>query len=458
MKRAIAVILVLAGAGALVWWLIGREKPAPAEKPTVMARVHRGDIELMVDATGSVESNQDVEIKSKASGEVIKLPHDVSDRVPKYVPGKNEDEALLVQLDPVDESRRVQRAKAEADASAARLSQAQANLAIAQANLATARPQAEADIAAADAKSKLADLTRDRTLELRKRMVATQDEADNLIAQAKIATAQLQVAEVERQALASLELTVTLREADIELAKANLDAAKVDLADTEQRLAETKIYSPIAGVVTQRKVEIGQIIASGIINIAGGTALMTVSDTSRMFVVAVVDESDVGRLVETGRLGQTVTITADAYPGRRFTGKVVQITPWGVSEAKVVSFSVKIEITGGGIELLLPKMTADVSILANRKAGVLLAPNAAVMYDLDQPYVRVRHGEQFIRRDVKLGLNDGRQAEVLAGLAEGDEVALITELRTKWSNEGKVVEPSSRPAAKATTRPGDGGK
>lgn len=458
MKRAIVIIVLLAGVGAVAWWLLARERAAPPAKPTVTAKVHRGDIELLVDATGSVESNQDVEIKSKASGEVIKLPHDVSDRVPKYAPGKNEDEALLVRLDPIDESRRVQRARADADAAAARLSQAQANLAIAQADLAAARPRAEANIAAADAKSKLADLTRDRTLELHKSLVATRDEADNAVAQAKVAEAQLKVALVERQALASLELAVTLRQADIELAKANLDAAKVDLADAEQRLAETKIYSPIDGVVTQRKVEIGQIIASGIINIAGGTALMTVSDTSRMFVVAVVDESDIGRLVETGRLGQAVTVTADAYPGRRFTGKVVQITPWGTSEAKVVSFSVKIEITGGGIELLLPKMTADVSILANRKAGVLLAPNAAVMYDLDQPYVRLRQGEDFVRRDVKLGLNDGRQAEVIAGLAEGDELALITELRTKWSNEGKPVEPTSRPAAKATTRPVDGGK
>ena len=458
MKRAIVIIVLLAGVGALAWWLVGGQQPAPAGKPTVTAKVHRGDIELLVEATGSVESNQDVEIKSKASGEVIKLPHDVSGRVPKYAAGKNEDEALLVQLDPVDESRRVQRARANTDAAAARLSQAQASLAIAQADLASARPRAEADIAAADAKSKLADLTRDRTLELHERLVATRDEADNVVAQAKVAEAQLKVAQVERQALASLELAVTLRQADIELAKANLDAAKVDLADTEQRLAETRIYSPIAGVVTQRKVEIGQIIASGIVNIAGGTALMTVSDTSRMFVVAVVDESDIGRLVETGRLGQTVAVTADAYPGRRFTGKVVQITPWGTSEAKVVSFSVKIEITGGGIELLLPKMTADVSILANRKSGVLLAPNAAVLYDLDQPYVRVRQGEQFIRRDVKLGLNDGRQAEVLAGLAEGDELALITELRTKWSNEGKPVEPTSRAAVRATTRPGDGRK
>jgi len=348
----------------------------------------------------------------------------------------------------VDESRNVQRAEAQADAAEARLSQAQSNLAIAQADLAAARPRAEANIEAAKATAAMAKLTRDRTLELLRRLVATQDEADNAIARAKVADAQLKLAEVQRQALASLELAIKLRQADIALAKANLAAAKVDLADAQQRLAETNIYSPIAGVVTQSNVEIGQIIASGIINIAGGTTLMTVSDLSRVFVVAVVDESDIGRLVETDRLDHTVTITADAYPGKRFTGKVVQITPWGVSEAKVVSFSVKIEITGGGIELFLPKMTADVAILANRKAGVLLVPNTALLYDVDQPYVRMRREGKFTRQDVKLGLNDGRQAEVLSGLNEGDEVELVTNLRTKWSNVGKSSKkPTTTPAA-----------
>lgn len=447
MKNAIIVILILAAVVLLGWWLLqgpGDEKPAEA---TVTAKVRRGDIELRVEATGSVESNQDVEIKSKASGEVIKLPYDVSDRVPAYVPGENEAEALLVRLDPVDEDRTVQRAKAEADAAKARVDQAAASLKIAQADLAAARPRAAARIASAQARADLAELTKTRTIELQKSLAATQDEVDRVVIEAKVAQADLKLAETERTALASLELAVKLREADVELAQAGLDAAQVSLADSRQRLAETKIYSPIAGVVTRREVEIGQIIASGILNVAGGTTLMTVSDLSRMYVVAVVDESDIGRLVETGQLDQPATITADAYPGRRFTGKVVQIAPWGVSEAKVVSFSVKVEITGGRPELLLPKMTADVAILANRKPDVLLVPNTAVLYDVDQPYVRLKDNGEFVRRDVKLGLNDGRHAEVLAGLDEGDEVALTAELRTKWSNEGKAgtrPEPTTR--------------
>ncbi len=451
MKRAIVIIVILVAGGALGWWLLARNKPPEKPEQTPTATVRRGDIELMVEASGSIESNQDVEIKSKASGEVMKLPYGVSDRVPRYVPSKNEDKALLVQLDAVDELRVVQRAQAQVDAAGARLAQARANLSIAQADLAAARPRAEANVAAAKATAAMAKLTRDRALELLRRLVATQDEADNAVAQAKVADAQLKLAEAEQKAIKSVELAVSLRQADVKLAEANLAAAQVDLADARQRLAETKIYSPIVGIVTQRDVEIGQIIASGIINVAGGTTLMTVSDLSRVFVVAVVDESDIGRLVETDRLDHAVTITADAYPGRRFTGKVVRITPWGVSEAKVVSFSVKIEITSEGIELLLPKMTADVSILANRKADVLLVPNTALLYDVDQPFVRLKRDGEFVRRDVKLGLNDGRQGEVLAGLDEGDEIAVVTELQTKWSNEGKTNSPPDEPTTSAAS-------
>ena len=170
MKRAIVIIVILAAVGALGWWLVNRSNPALDPKDTPTATVRRGDIELLVEATGSIESNQDVEIKSKASGEVMKLPYDVSDRVPKYIEGQNEDKALLVELDAVDESRNVQRAKAQANASQARLNQAQENLAIARADLAAARPRAEANIEAAKATAVMAKLKLDRTLEFHRRI------------------------------------------------------------------------------------------------------------------------------------------------------------------------------------------------------------------------------------------------------------------------------------------------
>jgi HlyD family secretion protein len=168
---------------------------------------------------------------------------------------------------------------------------------------------------------------------------------------------------------------------------------------------------------------------------------------SRGFVVTEVHESDIGRLVETGRLSQDADITADAYPGRRFRGKVVQITPRGISDAKVINFNVKVEVVGEGKELLLPKMTADVRILANATRNALLLPNQCLHYDRDQAFVEIKCPQGFARKPVKLGLNDGTQAEVLEGLCEGDEVAQGSSIVSHWLNAT---------AGTATTQPGAG--
>jgi HlyD family secretion protein len=115
--KKVLIILVLAGVGLGVWWVWKRSAaPPPAPPPIRTAKVVRGDIELHVEAAGSIESDLDVDVKSKASGEVILLPHDVSDRVPKHVPGQNDEASLLAALDPTDETRNVQRTQAARDA------------------------------------------------------------------------------------------------------------------------------------------------------------------------------------------------------------------------------------------------------------------------------------------------------------------------------------------------------
>ncbi|MCE5326948.1 MAG: efflux RND transporter periplasmic adaptor subunit, partial [Planctomycetaceae bacterium] len=347
------LIVVLAAVAVGAWWMLGKPKnPAPAEQAAATARVARGELVLEVQANGSVESNLDVDIKCKASGEITTLPYDVSDRVPKYVPGKNEDKALLVALDPIDETRAVQRTQAMFDAAAAKLDLAKQTLLVAKQDLEVARSKAAADVASAKARADLAKTSLERTREMFARNVSTKNELDTEVANTAVAEATLKVAMAQQEAVKSMELAVQQRQADVTLAEANVSSAKVDLADAQQRLADTKIYSPIDGVVTSRAVQVGQIVASGIQNVGGGTTLMTVSDLSHIFVVASVDESDIGRLIETGHLGQDVSITTDSYPGRRFRGKVVQITPRGTVDSNVVTFPVKIEVLGDGKEAL----------------------------------------------------------------------------------------------------------
>ena len=457
MKRivVIALIVLVIGLGAWAWLAFRAKSAGPGETAPATAKVARGGIELCVEATGSVESNLDVDIKCKASGEIVTLPYDISDRVQRYVPGQNDQAALLVALNPIDEQRRVMRAQSQRDVAKARHDQAVQDLVITKENLRISTLETAAGVLGAKAKNDLMQLTHNRQRDLFQRQVATQDEVDNSGTAAKIADADYQISLARQEALKSQEMTIQLRQADVELAGANLASAEVDLADVQQRLTETKIYSPIDGVITGRNVEIGQIVASGTMNIGGGTTLMTVSDLSRIFVTASVDESDIGRLVETQKVGQEVVITADAYTGRRFQGTVVQITPRGVNQANVVTFAVKIEILGEGKELLLPKMTANVTIKANSKTDALLIPYTAIHYDQDQPYAEVRMAGKNDRRALKLGLNDGVKAEVIEGVYEGEEVVLGAASTTSWSNEGKSHRPATRPttAPTSTTMP-----
>ncbi len=445
MKKFFAVtfgVLVLAGVAGGAYWKFFRSPDAPVQDAPKTATIARGDIEIQIEATGAVESNLDVDIKCKASGTIQRLPFDKSDLVPAYVAGVNEDKALLVTLDPIDEQHHVQQVEAQVDADNARVKQAEANLAIAAEALRVGRLEAKASIDSATATEALAARTYQRIKELFDRGVGTRDEVDNIETAWHVAQANLELAKNKKEQLQGLDLTVRLRESDKALAEANLKNSKVTLEDALQRRKDTNIYSPIDGVITARNVQVGQIVASGISTVGGGTTLMTVSDMSHMFVVAAVDESDIGQLRLAGKLGQEVTITSDSYLGQRFRGKVVQVTPSGTSDSNVVTFPVKIEILGEGKNHLWPKMNTNVKILVQRKSGVLLIPNSAIRYDQQGTYVDTLDSHsgaaasQPARRHVKLGLNDGQQAEVLDGLSEGDRV-IIGSSQTKWSSAGR---------------------
>src|SRR5207247_967479 len=143
---------------------------------------------------------------------------------------------------------------------------------------------------------------------------------------------------------------------------------QVALGIAQQHLDDTKVLAPMDGVVAARTVQIGQIIASAISNVGGGTTVMTLSDLSHVFSMASVDESEIGKVQK----GQSVTVTADAHRGRRFRGVVTRIATRGVNVSNVVTFEVQIEITDAKKALLKPEMTTNVEIIAAEKESALL--------------------------------------------------------------------------------------
>jgi HlyD family secretion protein len=421
----VLVILLLLAAGGLAV----RQHNAAATTTTAPAQtavVTRGTIQQTVDSTGKVVSNLDVDIKCKASGTVINLPVDVSQSVKTG--------QLLVQLDPVDEKRTVESMEIAVKQSEARLEQSRQNLAIARQNVTTTEEKDRATLASAKVRAENLRTKADRQKQLLDQNLGSREEYETAETEAASAEADLHAAEIAIEDLAAQRLNLKVKEQDVTLAEGQVNSDNNSLSDANQRLADTTVNSPMDGVVSTLNIQNGTIISSAISNIGGGTTVMTLSDLSHIFVLASVDESDIGRV----SLDQTVRITVDSYPEREFPGKVVRIATKGVNVSNVVTFEVKIEVLGPDKKLLKPEMTANVHIITAEHKNILVIPVTGVHSDGGKLVANVI-GANYARlpQPVKLGLSDGDNCEVLSGLTEGQTIELFPEPPpSRWDQNG----------------------
>jgi HlyD family secretion protein len=417
MKKFLLVFLLfalLAGAAAGIYlWLRQETRKPPPPPPT--ATVALGSIRAIVQSTGRIVANLDVEIKCKAGGEIVKLPFDISDRVKKG--------DLLLQLDPVDEQRGVDLNQISLSSYKARLKVAQVNLALAEEKLATDRRRVAASTLSVQARLERARTKAERLQVALEHDAASQEEYDVAKTDAIQSSADLTIIQVQADELKQQEAALELRRQDVTLAEANVRADEIQLANAQQRLKDTKVLAPMDGIVAASNVQVGQIISSGISNVGGGTAILTLTDLSRLFVLGSIDESDIGRIA----VGQRVKITADAFPGKFFRGEVVRIATRGVNSSNVVTFEVKIEVKDAQKSLLKPEMTANLEIVVAHKENVPLIPVEALSRRQGKSWVTIQNKAGVPEeREIEVGVNNGTQAEVVSGLVEGAVIILQT--------------------------------
>ena len=177
-------------------------------------------------------------------------------------------------------------------------------------------------------------------------------------------------------------------------------------------LDHTRIRAPLSGIVASVSTHEGETVAASF----AAPTFVTIVDPSRIECVAIVDETDIGRV----RLGQTAEFSVDAYPGRRFTGDVVRIAPDATIISGVVDYEVTVRLTGD-IAGLKPQMTANVTI-AGEATQSLVVPSAAVRQTAQALYVwRVRSGQP-AQVPITAGTRQLDVTEVRSGLAAGDTV------------------------------------
>jgi len=244
----------------------------------------------------------------------------------------------------------------------------------------------------------------------------------------------------------------------MEVARAQLDSARGQLKHDQTNLSYTVIKSPVSGVVVSRNVDIGQTVAA---SFQTPTLFTIAQDLQQMQIDTSVAEADVGGV----KVGQAVNFTVDAYPDRIFKGSVRRIRLDSKVLQNVVTYDVVIDVNNPE-EILLPGMTAFVSIVIEQRNDVLKLPLAALKFrpipsvnsndtnresketskNVPQPKVVYRlENNQAVPVPVIMGIADSKYVELVGGdLKENDEVIIEDQNDPKFNKKASAAQGNFR--------------
>ena len=305
-------------------------------------QAERGNLTIIVTATGTLQPTNEVEVGSEESGIVESVDVDYNDKVSIG--------QVLARLDTSRLDAQITQAKASLEASKANVLQAQATL-------------SETD-------SKLEQYKKVR--ELSDNKVPSQTELD--AAQAAFERAKANVAS----------------------AKASVSQSQAALEKLETDKSKTVIHSPINGVVLTRNIEPGQTVAAAF----QSPILFTLAeDLTQMELHVDVDEADIGQVKE----GQKAVFTVDAYPNRTFQAKIIQIRYGSQTVEGVVTYETILKVNNIDLSLR-PGMTATADITVNKIENAILVPNNALRFsppvEIKQPQKQEQEPEQERQRSL----------------------------------------------------------
>ncbi len=401
----IVLIIVVAAVGAWLWWRsVERAKTqAPAY---VTEPLTRGDISLVITATGNLYPTNEVVIGSELSGTTLEVYVDFNDHVTKGQPLAKLDTSKLME---------------QTESSRAAVKSAQAKVVLAEATV----TESQALLARQQDLHKLSDGA-----------VPSDAELDVSIASAARARA------------------------DLLSAQASVGEAEAQVHINEYDLSKAIIKSPIDGVVLTRSIEPGQTVAA---SFTAPQLFIIAEKLERMKLEVAIAEADIGRVAK----GQSATFTVDAWPDRTYNGTVTIVASGSVVTDNVVTYEADLEVNNDDLSLR-PGMTATADIRVADSTHVFLVPAVALRFDpstavattgaakksfvqslipmptrnrsrpesTDADKTGLKSARIWVLRNgraepipVKLGLTDGRHTEVIGeGLSEG--LLIITRANT----------------------------
>ena len=327
-----------------------RRKAAAISVDLAEARV--GEVEEVLLLTGALKAKETVAVMANAPGRLEKLPFQVGDFVKRG--------ALVVELEDDELQQRVRRAEASIQVSAANVAQREAEMANVRANLDRAKQLFEEEL--------------------------------------------LSPQEYEQQ-----KTSLAMIEAQLQLAEAQRSQAEADLTELKIQLDQTKIYSPLSGIVAVRHLDRGALVSPS-------SPILTIVSLSTMVTQGNVPERNVGKL----RVGNVAEVRVDAIPGEVFRGRVARVAP--ILDAATRSALIEIDIANPR-NVLKAEMFARIDLDLGTMREATLIPRDALVYRGQQPGVYVVEGEnQPVFRAIETGMTRENQVEVLANLQPGAKI------------------------------------
>jgi HlyD family secretion protein len=390
MLKTWLIVLAMGAAGAYGWWYVhGRDEPRTRFRT---ARAETGEIRKTINATGTIEPEEVIDIGAQVLGMIKEFGRDPKNPRAFIDYGSQVEQGTV--LARIDES--LYRAA---------VNQAQANVHQAEANA----HQAEANLAAM--KSKLEQTKRDweRAQKLGPVRAITELDVDNVKNAHETAVAALRAGE------AALEAA----QKQVDVNRAALDTAKINLE-------YCTIVAPVKGVIVDRRVNIGQTVVA---SLSAPSLFLLAKDLTRLQVWASVNEADIGQI----RAGQAVVFRVAAFPGDSFKGTVAQIRLNATMTQNVVTYTVVVSADNSSGRLL-PYMTATLDFEVGRRASVLTVPNAAL---------RWRPAPRQVAADYRAGfLRDANQAPGDSAAAAAAKAKPDTSHQAQvWVEDGEFVRP-----------------
>lgn len=245
---------------------------------------------------------------------------------------------------------------------------------------------------------------------------AQQSQGLNQIAQAQSAIRQAQAQVVNARNNLD-KLLEGPKSEDLTIARAQVKQAQLNVLQAENVLANARLIAPIDGVVSQVNIKVGEIA-----NNARPAVVLT--DLSQFKMKVLVDEIDVRQIA----IGQLVRLSVDALPGAEIIGKVTEIAPIASIVNNVVAYEVTI-VPEESDQPLRAGMSATAIITTADVDDVVLAPNRFITVDRNtgEAYVFKMVAGEPVRQQIELGLRNERESQILAGLQDGDQIAFVTQ-------------------------------